>query len=235
MPNPYFRFKKFTIQQDRCAMKVCTDACILGAWSSERLNGVKKILDIGTGTGLLSLMMAQKSDAMIDAIEWDPESCKQAMDNIQNSPWQDRIRLLEGDARSYRYPGTYDYIICNPPFFESGLRSPDPKKNNAKHDESMKLDELIDLIKLNLSLHGVFSILLPFYRTEYFEDLAALNGFYLLEKLIVRQTPVHPPFRSICLFGFEGNVQVHRSELTIKNQEGKYTEEFGRLLGDYYG
>jgi|SRR5450432_664851 len=234
MSNSYFRFKKFTIQQDRCAMKVCTDSCILGAWTALRVPGVKKILDIGTGTALLPLMLAQKSDARIDTIEWDPETCAQASENIQESPWSDRIHLLEGDARIYNYPGDYEYMIINPPFFESDLRSPELKKNKAKHEESLTLDELVSVIKYNLRSDGGFSILLPYHRTEYFGMLASSTGFFLQEKLTIRQTPAHAPFRTICQYGFKKPEHAFSKELTIKNEAGKYSLEFIALMKDYY-
>jgi tRNA1Val (adenine37-N6)-methyltransferase len=234
MSNPYFRFKQFTIQQDRSAMKVCTDSCILGAWTTLRVSGVKRILDIGTGTGLLALMLAQKSEALIDTIEWDPESYAQARENIEQSPWPDRIHLLEGDARRYAFPAAYDFIISNPPFFESDLRSPEQKKNKAKHDESLTLDELISVIKSCLHTEGTFSILLPFHRTAYFEMLAGKNGFFLQEKLTVHQTPKHNPFRSIHLYGYKKSEHVISNEMTIKNEAGKYSSELAELLVDYY-
>src|SRR5450755_3369608 len=230
MPNPYFRFKKFTIQQDRCVMKVCTDSCMLGAWTALRAGGLKRILDIGTGTALLPLMLAQKSDARIDAIEWEPESCAQAKENILQSPWAGRIQILEGDARYYSFPDAYDFIITNPPFFESDLHSPELKKNRAKHEESLTMEELIAVIKSSLHAEGVFSILLPFHRTGYFEKLADTNGFFLREKLTIKQTPSHAAFRSIALFGSRKPGQVISNEMSIKNTEGKNSFEFVELM-----
>src|SRR5450755_4316837 len=154
MPNSYFRFKQFTIQQDRCTMKVCTDSCILGAWTALRLQGAKRILDIGTGTGLLPLMLAQKTDAYIDTIESDPESFIQAEENIRQSPWPDRIRVIEGDARQYFFQTKFDFIITNPPFYESDLRSPEQKKNKAKHAESLTLEVLMSIVRKILHTHG---------------------------------------------------------------------------------
>src|ERR1700750_3284597 len=202
MSNSYFRFKQFTVQQDKSSMKVCTDSCILGAWTAKRLNSAKRILDIGSGTGLLSLMLAQKSASLIDSIELDPGSGAQAKENISASPWSASIRLLEGNVLHYPLPPDYDFIISNPPFFESDLRSPAETKNKAKHNETLTLDELIVVFRKHLNAEGAASILLPWRRTDYFEKMAVENGFFLLKKLIVRQTPAHPPFRSICLFGF---------------------------------
>jgi tRNA1Val (adenine37-N6)-methyltransferase len=234
MPNSYFSFKKFTVQQDKSAMKVCTDSCILGAWSVNHINGAKKILDIGAGTGLLSLMLAQKSDSLIDSIELDAESAVQAQENITASPWSRRIRLIEGNVLDHQLPADYDFIISNPPFFESDLRSPVGKKNKAKHNETLSLEELIIVIRNHLKLTGSFSILLPYHRNEYFENLATANGFSLWEKRIVRQTPAHQPFRSICLFSFQKPEATVSKELTIKDEKGKYTGEFVELMSDYY-
>jgi tRNA1Val (adenine37-N6)-methyltransferase len=234
MPNPYFRFKQFVVQQDRCTMKVCTDSCILGAWTALQLKPVKAILDIGTGTGLLTLMLAQKSESVIDAIESDPESAAQARDNIRQTPWSDRIRVLEGDVRDYSAEEPYDFIITNPPFFESDLHSPVHKKNQVKHDVSLTLDQLRDVIGKNLKPDGHFSILLPYHRTVYFENLATANGFFLLKKLTVRQTPAHAPFRSISLFGNQKPPDAETKSLTIKEADGKYSGGFTSIMRDYY-
>ncbi|HEV3223021.1 MAG TPA: methyltransferase [Puia sp.] len=234
MPNPYFRFKQFTIQQDRSVMKVCTDSCILGAWTGVRLHGAKRILDIGTGTGLLPLMLAQKSDAIFDCIELDLGSFAQAGENILRSPWPDRIRIIEGDARIYSFQIKYDFIITNPPFYESGLRSPEQKINKARHEESLTLDELISVIRSCLLPDGSFSILLPFHRSDYFEKLASSNGFFLNEKLTVRQTPGHPPFRSLSLYGNKMPEQKILNELIIKNSDGKNSRDFSMLMKDFY-
>jgi tRNA1Val (adenine37-N6)-methyltransferase len=235
MPNAYFRFKQFTIHQDGSVMKVCTDSCVLGAWSALHTGGSERILDIGTGTALLSLMLAQKSSAPIDAIEWDPEACAQARENIRASPWPTQIKVIQADARTYRSPLSYDFIISNPPFFESDLRSTEDKKNIAKHGTSFTLEALLGVIKTNLQLEGVFTILLPFHRTEYFENLALQQGFYLQQHLILRQTPTHPPFRSICLFAAKKSVDVAVDRWTIKNDQGKNSLEFVQLMRDYYG
>jgi tRNA1Val (adenine37-N6)-methyltransferase len=215
-------------------MKVCTDSCILGAWTTMRSGNPEKILDIGTGTGLLSLMIAQKSSGLIDAIESDPEAAEQARENINASPWSDRICMIESDARHFSFTTRYDFIIANPPFYQSDLRSPDNKKNEAKHDESLTLEELLRVIRSCLKKDGAFSVLLTFHRTVYFENLASSNGFYLIEKLTVKQTPGHSPFRSICLFRFQKPGTVASGELVIKNEMGKYSPEFTKLMKDFY-
>ncbi len=215
-------------------MKVCTDSCIFGAWSSLKIKNVKNILDIGSGTGLLSLMLAQISTAIINSIELDRESFLQAAENINESPWSDRIHILEGDARNFIFENKYDFIICNPPFFESDLQSPDLKKNKSKHDVSFTLEDLINVVRENLNNDGAFSVLLPYHRTDFFEKLATANGFLLQEKLMLRQTPRHEPFRSICLFSHQKPESAIVDELTIKDANGKNSSEYESLMNEYY-
>ncbi len=234
MPNDYFRFKQFVIHQDRAVMKVCTDSCILGAWTALQLDHVKRILDIGTGTGLLALMLAQNAACTIDAIESDPESAGQAVENIRRSPWSDRIHVVEEDVHNYSATSPYDFIITNPPFFESDLRSPELKKNKAKHDTALTLEQLVTVVNALLKPDGRFSILLPEHRTLYFEKLAGENGFLLHKKLTVRQSPAHTPFRSICLFGYQKPAATIKEHLTIKAEDGNYSEEFIKIMKAYY-
>lgn len=234
MSNAYFRFKQFIVQQDRSVMKVCTDSCILGAWTALQLDHVETVLDIGTGTGLLALMLAQKSGCTIDAIESDPESAAQALENIRQAPWSDRIFVLEKDVQIYSAITPYDFIITNPPFFESDLPSPELKKNRAKHDASLTLDQLVALLVKLLKPEGRFSILLPEHRTLYFEKLAGKNNFFLQKKLNVCQTPAHPPFRTIGLFAYQKPAEIISDNLNIKTEEGNYSEEFIQIMRDYY-
>src|SRR5882762_3366061 len=158
MPNTYFQFKQFTIQQDRCVMKVCTDACILGAWFAEKIPSYSSVLDIGSGTGLLMLMLAQKSKGEIDGIELDLPSFKQLRENIAGSKWAAYLKVFPGDVRSYSFPVKYDFIIVNPPFFEGDLLSSSNEKNIAKHSKSLTLDELIKIMDDNLQPGGAFGI-----------------------------------------------------------------------------
>src|SRR5437868_5022622 len=144
MPNNYFQFKQFIIQQDNCAMKVCTDACLFGAYIANELQSipVNTILDIGAGTGLLSLMLAQKTTAVIDAVEIDNAAFEQAKENIAASPWKEKINTYHADISTFKTGKRYEHIISNPPFFEDDLRSNDEKKNFAKHDSSLTLENL---------------------------------------------------------------------------------------------
>ena len=139
----YFQFKQFIIHQDRCAMKVCTDACILGAWFGTKLPSNIRVLDIGSGTGLLIMMLAQNIEAAIDGIEIDLPAFKQLQENISQNEWKKRIHVYPGDIRNFSFPQQYDFIISNPPFFENDLASESLAEQTAKHSKDLSLDELI--------------------------------------------------------------------------------------------
>ena len=235
MPNNYFQFKQFTIHQDNCAMKVCTDACLFGAYIANELqtNTVKNILDIGTGTAILSLLLAQKTAAAIDAVEIDSAAFTQAKKNIEQAGFAAKITVFNVDILNFTTSKKYDYIISNPPFFESDLKSEDDKKNSAKHDTSLTLVELLHSINLHLSADGVFAVLVPYHRSDYFEAAAEKINFYLNKKIGVKQTPEHNYFRTIFIFSRKKNT-AEEEELIIKNEEGNYSAEFIRLLKDYY-
>jgi tRNA1Val (adenine37-N6)-methyltransferase len=217
-------------------MKVCTDACLFGAYIANQvqpLSSVNSILDIGSGTGLLSLMLAQKTNATIDTVEIDANAFEQAKENIAQSSHKNRIEIFNTDIAAFNPNKKYDCIISNPPFFESDLKSDDEKKNSAKHDTSLTYITLLNAIDKNLTTHGFFSVLLPFKRSSYFEEVAAKLNFHLAKKLLVKQTPKHNYFRAILIFSRNKSV-AEQSELTIKNEEGNYTKEFIQLLKDYY-
>ncbi|HEX9512704.1 MAG TPA: methyltransferase [Puia sp.] len=248
MPNPYFQFKQFVVYQDQCTMKVCTDACILGAWFAEKIPSYSLALDIGSGTGLLMLMLAQKHKGEIQGIELDLAAFKQLKENITQNKWKEDLKVFPGDVRSYAFPHKFDFIITNPPFFEGDLPAASEAGNLAKHSKELTLTALLAVIDANLKSAGSFGILLPYHRVDYFIGLAASRGFALQEKLLVRQTPLHDFFRGILHFsrneeGLSRNEGggsrkeeglVPSAELCIKNETGVYTEEFVELMKDYY-
>jgi len=216
-------------------MKVCTDACILGAWFASKAPAWSQVLDIGSGTGLLMLMLAQKHKGEIRGIELDGSAYHQLKQNIGQSPWKQMLKVYPGDVRSYSFPGKFDFIISNPPFYEGDLQSADDAANLAKHSKELTLTELLTVIDANLTPEGSFGILLPYHRTAWFEEQASAGyGFSLREKLLVRQTPRHDYFRSILYFSRHKERFVPTSELTIHNAEGVYTEDFTDLMRDYY-
>ena len=202
MANNYFKFKQFTIHQDKCAMKVCTDACLFGAYIANELQNipVKNILDIGSGTGLLSLMLAQKTTADIDTVEIDTIAFTQAKENIAQSLYKERIKIFNSDILKFTSYKKYDCIITNPPFFETDLKSEDEKKNFAKHNTSLSLSKLLQAIDKLLIADGFFAILLPYHRSNYFEKESVKLNFYPIKEILVKQTPKHNYFRTILFF-----------------------------------
>lgn len=216
-------------------MKVCTDACILGAWFAAKAPPYSTVLDIGSGTGLLMLMLAQKHKGEIRGIELDLEAFRQLQDNIGASPWKQMLRVFPGDVRSFSFPGKFDFIITNPPFYEGDLPAAGAAANLARHSKELTLSDLLGVIDSNLSPKGAFGILLPYHRTAWFEEEArSVYGFHLREKLLVRQTPRHDYFRSILCFSRLRDRFVPTLELTIQESEGVYSKEFTELMRDYY-
>ncbi len=218
-------------------MKVCTDSCLFGAYIADKIEKriiqPKRILDIGSGSGLLSLMIAQKTQSIIDMVEIDENSFKQSKENFLESPWNRQLQAFNADVKTWNAPGKYDLIISNPPFFENDLRSGNKNKNIAKHDVGLTLNELLQSIKNNLEVDGNFAVLLSFHRIEYFKILAAENKFYLKEELLIKQTGDHSYFRGILFFATKPG-QVISSELVIKGDTKNYTKNFNLLLKDYY-
>jgi tRNA1Val (adenine37-N6)-methyltransferase len=218
-------------------MKVCTDSCLFGAYVADKIESKliqpTRILDIGSGTGLLTLMVAQKSDAIIDTVEIDENSYHQTKKNVVESEWNHRLQPFHTDIKTFTASYKYDLIISNPPFFENDLKSAHKNKNVAKHHDSLTFQELIQSMKNNLESNGTFLVLLPFHRTGYFKKLAAENNFYLKEEMSIKQTPKHGYFRGILFFATRPQ-SVISNELIMKDEEGKYTKDFNFLLKDYY-
>ena len=163
MANPYFQFKKFTIRHDKCAMKVGTDAVLLGAWAD--ITACKNILDIGTGTGIIALMLAQRCFANIDAIDIDTDAYSQAKENVAASPFAERINVIHASCSEYTGSCArekYDLIVSNPPYFINSLKCPDNKRSVARHTDSLSLFELIDDSCSLLSLSGRIALVLPY-------------------------------------------------------------------------
>lgn len=239
MANQYFRFKQFTVYQDACAMKVCTDACLQGASTAAYLlagqPGVRRILDIGTGTGLLSLMLAQQlPDAIITGIELDKAAAGQARSNFAASPWNERLHVIETDAREVVADGQYDFIITNPPFYESDLKSSNHLRNQAMHATTLDYSNLLQVIDGQLKQGGAFSVLLPYRPFGEFTTLANAAGFYLQEVIHVKQSERHDYFRSIGIFSREKHEPKVASMAIREADQKTYTPAFVSLLQAYY-
>lgn len=235
MPNKYFQFKQFRIEQDKCGMKVCTDSCVFGASMAGKIENKspQRILDIGTGTGLLSLMIAQKTDALIHAIDIDNNATIQAKENFKLSPWSEQLQACCRDIKNQPATSKYDCIISNPPFFEDDLLPEDEGKKNSKHGNSLRLTELIIAVARLLEDDGFFGVLLPYSRAEYFEKEAIKYLLFVNEKLHVKQSIKHDYFRTILILETK-QTPVRQSEISIRNNNNEYTPEFIALLKDYY-
>lgn len=234
MSNHYFQFKQFTIHQEHCAMKVTTDACLFGAIVAEMLRGSSgSCLDIGAGTGLLSLMTAQQHRGHIDAIEIDEATARQAAGNFEASPWKEQLHIIHGDITVLDTRKKYTTIFSNPPFFENDLVSANEKKNAAKHHSTLTLQQLLEAVDAHLDVTGNFFVLLPWHRVQEFTEKAVGAGLYLYREIAARQTPAHDFFRGILCFS-RNKTTVQNEMITIKDEHNAYTPAFSELLRAYY-
>ena len=215
-------------------MKVSTDSCILGAWFAGKLSHQNTVLDIGAGTGLQMLMMAQKNRAHIDGIELDQDAWQQAKENIESSAWKDRLTIYSGDIRTYPFDRKYQFIISNPPFYENDLESPSVKKNQTRHAATLNFQELLSAVERLLEPDGSFGLLLPYHRKNDLLEYANVHSFWPGHQLNIRQTPRHNFFRSVIWFSKTKPAKISNTELIILDEAGKYTDDFVNLMKDYY-
>ncbi|GAB3884338.1 methyltransferase [Spirosoma agri] len=238
-----FSFKQFTIRQDRAAMKVCTDACVLGAYADVANAGFTattepgmRILDIGTGTGLLALMAVQRNPhALVDAVEVDDAAFEQAVDNVAASPFAARIRVVHQRIQDFTSTGVlYDRILTNPPFYTNHLRSPDSALNRALHTDDLPFLELVEAVNRLLKPEGQWWVLLPPPETGKLTELAGKAGLRPFHQLALRHHAHKPVFRLITGFSFKSTSLVNET-LDIHDADGRaYTAAFRSLLRDFY-
>lgn len=221
-------------------MKVTTDACLFGAWVAEEVKSqklkVKNSTDIGTGTGLLALMVAQKNPEMkIVALEIDKDAAAQAKINAESSPWKDQINIVNADVKEYSFENKLDLIISNPPFYEKEIRSSIDKKNIAHHSDELKLGELLEIVKSNLIVDGCFFVLLPYKRNEEIKNIFCDHRLHVSRMIFIRQSVKHDYFRIFIKGSInEGEKETEFDELSIWDDKQQYTDEFVTLLKDYY-
>jgi len=233
MANNYFRFKQFTIFQDKCAFKVGTDGVLLGA--SADVSGVKKIFDIGTGTGLIALMLAQRCNAEITAIEPDHESFEQASRNISESKWNGRIRIENSDLQDYDSNGIkFDLIVSNPPYFSDSLKNPDIRKAGSRHNDYLTNEELLKGTLRLLAPGGRLQVIMPYAEGNILIAEAQEHGLYCNNILKIRPLPKSEIRRLILTFSEICKKPVEKF-LTIEyGKRHEFTEEYRNLTKDFY-
>ncbi len=227
-----FQFKQFTIQQNYAAMKVGTDSVLLGSWTSVKEGNA---LDIGSGTGLIALMLAQRTETMlIDAVEIDVGAYTQTIGNIKNSNWSDRIAMHNNSIQNYQPNKQYDIIVTNPPFFIDSTRAANSEKNTARHTDELPFDDLIHAVKRLLKPDGIFSLILPITESKVFIELAEASSIYLNKVCIVYPNSNKPAKRKMMEFSFL-KTTILKEKLTIETEtRHQYTKEYISLTKDFY-
>ncbi|MGD1807411.1 tRNA1(Val) (adenine(37)-N6)-methyltransferase [Dapis sp. BLCC M126] len=241
MGGNQFRFKQFTILQDRCAMKVGTDGTLLGAWVD--VSGAEKILDIGTGTGLIALMLAQRSCqpcrtlslANIDAVEIDTDSSIQARENVERSPWSNRVKIANSSIQKYTdiCQKRYDLIVSNPPFFENALKAANQARTVARHTDFLSQADLLQAAVQLLSETGRLAVIYPVEQAENFQEKAEYLGLFCQRKLYVKPMPEIPTKRILMELS-KNQLPYQENTLTIEVKQYMYTPEFIALIKDFY-
>jgi tRNA1Val (adenine37-N6)-methyltransferase len=232
--NNWFQFKKFIIRQDKTAMKVGTDGVLLGAWVT--VPGSGRVLDIGTGTGLIALMIAQRSGASIEAIEINPDAAQQASENIAESPWAERIKVICISFQEFcKLTLTkYDLIVCNPPFFSNSLKAKTHSRSLARHNDHLELTELVSGVQNLLNPTGHFCVILPAEKESEMTGLIKDNKIFPAKILRIRPVPAKDFKRVLMDFSFSPQ-QLSEAEMTIESgTRHQYSQEYCDLTGEYY-
>lgn len=225
-----FRFKRFEIRQDHSAMKVGTDGVLLGAWAE----GGARILDIGAGTGLIALMMAQRFPAAeVDGVDIDREACEEARENVQASPFAERVRICHARLQDY-HAEPYDAIVSNPPFFVGSLKNPDERRTLARHSDSLPFSDLFSGVKRLLKPGGIFSVIIPEEVKDDFVSEGYVAGFRLVGTCSVRTVARKPPKRCLLAFCQDGKRAFVSEEGILNAAGGQRSEWYANLTRDFY-
>ena len=235
MSNPFFRFKHFTVWHDKCAMKVGTDGVLLGAWA----NGGERILDVGTGSGLIAIMMAQRfANAKVTAIDIDGSACSQAVENVAMSPFHSQIEVkcialqemtLDADAAQY-----YDAVVCNPPFFENALKTPDKARTVARHNDQLPFSQLFDSVKKVITVSGTFSLIIPAEYKERIMEEAAIHCFFNTKECAVKTTPKKQIRRFLLEFSLSPANSFAKEVQILEMEPGRRSTWYHDITQDFY-
>lgn len=233
MANSWFQFQQFRVQQDRCAMKISTDAVLLGSLS--QCPSPKQILDIGTGTGVIALMLAQRfPEAQVTALEIDPEAAAQAAENFKESPFTGRLQLITSALQDFSADTSFDLIVSNPPYFSDHLKSTDHKRNLALHTDSLSFEALVNHSGHLLALSGQFWVILPPRQMEDFCKLAKQVLLFPNSKIQIRDTASKPVQREIVSFSkTKGLPYISTRVCSLKNEDGTYSEDYQQLIAGF--
>ncbi len=232
MPNSFFNFKQFTIRQDRCAFRVGTDGVILGAYAD--VSTAKRILDIGSGTGLIALMLAQRSKADITALEPDNESYQQLLENISASKWDDRIHAVNGIIQEYNPEFRFDLIVSNPPYFINSIKNPDARRSAARHNDNLSHQDLLKSVSELLEDKGIFSVIMPFAEGNIFIAEASEYGLFCNSILKIKPLPASD-IRRLVVSLSRHKTKTAEKYLTIEHgPRHEFTEEYKVLTRDFY-
>lgn len=230
-----FKFKQFTVEQDRCAMQIGTDGVLLGAWVSIQKKPFS-ILDIGAGTGIIALQLAQRSNAeMIDAIEIDADAYEQCVDNFENSAWGDRLFCYHASLEEFveEIEDKYDLIVSNPPFYSEDYKTANKSRDLARFNDSLPFDELIESASRLLSDEGIFAVIIPKKEEKNFIKMASEVNLFPKRICRVRGTETSEEKRSMLELSFE-NISPVIENLIIETSRHIYTEDYKKLVGDFY-
>ena len=235
MSNHYFKFKQFTIYQEKTAMKVGTDGILLGAWAD--VYDTQKCLDIGTGTGLISLILAQKSKVFIDAIEIENEAFEQAKENISKSNFEKQIKVFFTDFQSFfkKNKTKYDVIISNPPYFKNSLKSNIQARKLARHNDTLSFEDILEGTSKLLNNNGIFYLILPYSEKDFFIKKAEFFKLFLQKATNVQAIKNKKYKRILLAFGKEKQTEIRENNIAIKDENNiNYTSEFKNLTKDLY-
>jgi tRNA1Val (adenine37-N6)-methyltransferase len=229
----YFRFKQFQIAHDRCSMKVGTDAVLLGAWVD--CHDSKKVLDIGTGSGVIALMLAQRTgtESKIDAIDVEPNDCKQAHENFSNSPWPNKLAIYCNDVREFTSMESYDLIVSNPPYFQNSWLPPSDKRKVSRHTQTLTHEELLLSAKRLLSSAGRLAIILPYAEGISFIEKAEKHSFHCIRQTNFRSRIEKPIERLLLEFAFQPLKKIE-GDLIHYSLPEKWSDEYILLTKEFY-
>lgn len=230
-----FKFKQFSVNQNRCAMKIGTDSVLLGAWASIEKQPFS-ILDIGSGTGVLALMLAQRSSAeVIDALEIDASAFEQCVENFENSPWADRLFCYHASLKEFvtEIDDKYNLIVSNPPFYSEDYKTENTQRDLARFSEALPFNHLLESASKLLSQDGLFSVIIPFKEEEPFKALASKVTLFPSRILHVKGSSTSETKRSLLEFSFH-KTKTDITELTIETARHQYTTDYINLTKDFY-